>query len=142
MVKPGSPTNSPTKRGRQSEISALRPAPYQAHASGLASFGFAALDNLQQQPWVLWEPCPSGCLQGSPDVLALLANNPFPGRFPADYIRPLLFTSIRFTDLAEHNRMVRGGRRQLVGHVPAPHFSLANFKPVSTVQWSSVDKNG
>jgi hypothetical protein len=58
---------------------------------------FAALGNARQNPWFVnfCEPL----LQGSPDVLALLAKNPFPGH-PPRYVRAE-FYDYHFTNFAE-----------------------------------------
>jgi predicted DCC family thiol-disulfide oxidoreductase YuxK len=57
---------------------------------------FAALSNYPSTPW--FSNFMVRLLQGSPDVLGLLAKNPFPGN-PPKYIRALLF-DYSFTDFA------------------------------------------
>jgi len=57
---------------------------------------FAALSDLRRQPWL--QNFLVRLLQGSPEVLALVERNPFPGR-PPRQIRAVLY-DYRFTDLA------------------------------------------
>ena len=57
---------------------------------------FAALGSPEQSPWL--QPLCGRLLQGSPDVLALLAANPFPNA-PPKYIRAELY-NYQFTDAA------------------------------------------
>jgi lipase maturation factor 1 len=57
---------------------------------------FAALSNYRSTPW--FSNFMVRLLQGSPDVLGLLAKNPFPGT-PPKYIRALVF-DYSFTDFA------------------------------------------
>jgi hypothetical protein len=57
---------------------------------------FAALSNYPSTPW--FSNFMVRLLEGSPDVLGLLAKNPFPGN-PPKYIRALLF-DYSFTDFA------------------------------------------
>ena len=52
-------------------------------------------------------------LQGSPPVLGLLADNPFPQK-PPRYVRALVY-DYRFTDRAERARTGRWWRRELKG---------------------------
>src|SRR5206468_11140612 len=58
---------------------------------------FAALSSFRDNPWLV-----NFCvrlLQGSPDVLALLEQNPFPQK-PPRYIRAVIY-EYHFTNLAE-----------------------------------------
>ena len=52
-------------------------------------------------------------LEGSPDVQALLANDPFAGR-PPRYLRTMLY-DYRFTDAAERRRTGAWWRRRALG---------------------------
>jgi len=61
---------------------------------------FAALGNYQQNPWVV-NLC-LRLLQGSPEVLALMGNNPFPEK-PPRHIRATLYT-YHFTNAAERKQ--------------------------------------
>jgi hypothetical protein len=57
-------------------------------------------------------------LEGSPDVLALLRDNPFPDR-PPQYVRALLY-DYRMTDRETHRETGAWWRRELLGtYVPA-----------------------
>ena len=69
-------------------------APYQPRLDW--QMWFAALSNYQSNPW--FSNFMVRLLQGSPDVLGLLAKNPFPGS-PPKYIRALVF-DYSFTDFA------------------------------------------
>jgi lipase maturation factor 1 len=62
---------------------------------------FAALGDYRQNPWFV--EFGERLLQGSPEVLALLAKNPFPGR-PPRYVRAE-FYDYRFTTAAERRAM-------------------------------------
>jgi len=77
---------------------------------------FAALGNYQQNPWF-----ENGCvrlLQGSPDVLALLAKNPFPGQ-PPRFIRAE-FYNYRFTGFGERRATGAWWHREPIGeYLPA-----------------------
>jgi hypothetical protein len=72
---------------------------------------FAALSDYRHNPWFI-NFC-ARLLQGSPEVLALLAQNPFPGS-PPRYIRAELY-DYHFTDL--HTRRQTGAwwRRERLG---------------------------
>jgi hypothetical protein len=72
---------------------------------------FAALGNYRQNPW-FGNFC-IRLLQGSPDVLALLARNPFPGA-PPRYIRAMVF-DYQFSNLQEHRAQGIWWRRELMG---------------------------
>ena len=87
---------------------------------------FAALGDYNSNPWFV--SLIHRLLQGSPDILALLAYNPFPDA-PPTYIRAQLY-QYQFTDLAEHNSTGAWWKRKLVGaYLPA--LSLKNFNPQS-----------
>jgi predicted DCC family thiol-disulfide oxidoreductase YuxK len=77
---------------------------------------FAALGSCRQNPW--FENFCERLLQGSPDVLALLAKNPFPNQ-PPRYIRAE-FYNYHFTDFA--GRRVTGAwwRREFTGEYLPP----------------------
>jgi hypothetical protein len=72
---------------------------------------FAALDNSQQKSWV--DKFLIRLLEGSPQVLALLGNNPFPENPPA-YIRALRYR-YSFTSSQQHNENEKIWQRQLEG---------------------------
>ena len=72
---------------------------------------FAALARERELPW--FEPFLVRLLQGSPSVLALLEENPFPDA-PPRYVRAALY-DYRFTDPAEHRRTGAWWRRELRG---------------------------
>ena len=72
---------------------------------------FAALGNYQENRWFV-----NFCirlLQGSPEVLDLLARNPFPNS-PPHYVRAELY-EYRFTDLATRRKTGAWWRRELKG---------------------------
>jgi hypothetical protein len=72
---------------------------------------FAAFGDYRQNPWFV-EFCVR-LLTGSPQVLGLLENNPFP-RGPPRHIRALLY-EYHFTDLATRRRTGAWWRRELKG---------------------------
>jgi len=72
---------------------------------------FAALGSPEQSPWL--DPLCVRLLQGSPDVLALLAGNPFP-EAPPKYIRAELY-NYQFTDAPEWRATGAWWRRTRVG---------------------------
>jgi predicted DCC family thiol-disulfide oxidoreductase YuxK len=83
---------------------------------------FAALGSYRDNRWFV-----SFChrlLQGSPDVLALLAANPFP-RHPPRYLRALLF-DYTFSTAAERRATGAWWQRERTG-VYLPQISLADF---------------
>ena len=84
---------------------------------------FAALDRQDALPW--FEPFLLRLLQGSPAVLGLLEDNPFPDR-PPRYVRALLY-DYRFTDPAERRRSGAWWRREARG-VYFPAVSLQDFR--------------
>lgn len=77
---------------------------------------FAALSSARQNPWFL-NFC-ERLLQGSPAVLGLLANNPFPGR-PPRYVRAE-FYNYRFTDFAERRATGAWWKREFIGEYLPP----------------------
>ncbi len=80
---------------------------------------FAALGSYQDNDWFM--PLAERLLRGSPPVLALLADNPFPGA-PPKYLRAQLY-EYRFTSLAERRSVGAWWRRELQGAY-APTVSL------------------
>ncbi len=83
---------------------------------------FAALGNARQNPWFV-----SFChrlLEGSPDVLALLGQNPFRGK-PPRYIRARLY-EYQFTTRMERKRTGAWWKRELKGEY-LPAVSLEMF---------------
>ncbi len=84
---------------------------------------FAALDRDDALPW--FEPLMLRLLQGSPGVLALLADNPFPDA-PPRYVRALLY-DYRFTDPAERRRTGAWWRRDGRGEY-FPAVSRQDFR--------------
>ena len=77
---------------------------------------FAALGNIRQNPW--FENFCERLLQGSPEVLALLEKNPFPGH-PPRFIRAEFF-KYEFTTVAERRTTGAWWKRQLVGEYLPP----------------------
>jgi hypothetical protein len=82
---------------------------------------FAALGNARQNPWFL-NFC-ERLLQGSPDVLALMARNPFPDH-PPRYIRAE-FYDYHFTSFAGRRATGAWWKRELIGEY-LPAISLRN----------------
>jgi len=83
---------------------------------------FAALDGYQSQPWFV--NFMVRLLEGSKDVLALLAKNPFPDA-PPRYIRGQLY-DYHFTTAAEHRASGNWWRRDLKGeYLPAVSLRAA-----------------
>jgi predicted DCC family thiol-disulfide oxidoreductase YuxK len=72
---------------------------------------FAALGSYEQNAWV--ERFLERLLEGSPDVQALLANDPFSGH-PPRYLRTMVY-DYRFTDAAERRRTGAWWRRKALG---------------------------
>lgn len=72
---------------------------------------FAALGTYEQNRW--FEGFCVRLMQGSPDVLALLAKNPFPSH-PPKHIRAQ-FYNYRFTDSAEHRSTGAWWHREFIG---------------------------
>ena len=77
---------------------------------------FAALSPQGQRRWLL-NLC-MRLLEGSPDVLALVGENPFP-KTPPRYIR-LAYYQYHFTDLEAHRRTGAWWRRELRGYLTQP----------------------
>jgi len=77
---------------------------------------FAALGSADQNPW--FEAFCQRLLQGSPDVLALLAVNPFPDH-PPRYVRAELY-NYRFTSFTERRAAGNWWERTLVGDYLPP----------------------
>ncbi len=85
---------------------------------------FAALGSAEESPWIL--RLAGRLLEGSPDVLALLAGNPFPDH-PPRYIRATLY-DYRFTN---SSRASRDGRLVAPeGNRPLPSRPVAQGPPV------------
>jgi predicted DCC family thiol-disulfide oxidoreductase YuxK len=84
-------------------------APYQPRLDW--QMWFAALGRYEESPW--FENLMVRLLQGSPEVLALLAGNPFPNQ-PPRFIRASYFT-YRFTPLSERARNGSWWSRELLG---------------------------
>jgi len=82
---------------------------------------FAALGNARQNPWLL-NFC-ERLLQGSPDVLALMARNPFPDH-PPRYIRAE-FYDYHFASFAGRRATGAWWKRELIGEY-LPAISLRN----------------
>ncbi len=77
---------------------------------------FAALGDYQQNPW--FENFCTRLLQGSPDVLALMEKDPFPGK-PPRYIRAELY-DYQFTNFAERRATGAWWKRTLIGEYLPP----------------------
>src|SRR6266850_1318684 len=89
-------------------------APYQPRLDW--QMWFAALSNYQSNPW--FSQLMLRLLQGSPEVLGLLATNPFPGK-PPRFIRAVVY-DYHFSDFA--TRRSTGAwwtRRELGAYFPA-----------------------
>ncbi|HTB84795.1 MAG TPA: lipase maturation factor family protein [Candidatus Sulfotelmatobacter sp.] len=84
---------------------------------------FAALGDYRQNPWVI-NFC-ARLLQGSPEVLALLAKNPFPEQAPR-YLRARLY-EYHFTNLNERRASGAWWKREPAGDY-LPPFSLADLQ--------------
>ncbi|HVV00704.1 MAG TPA: lipase maturation factor family protein [Verrucomicrobiae bacterium] len=82
---------------------------------------FAALGSYRENPWLL-QLC-ARLLEGRPEVLSLLASNPFPDR-PPRYIRAQLYM-YHFTDHAMRRRTGQWWRREPIGEY-IPPISLRN----------------
>ena len=81
---------------------------------------FAALSSYEYVPW--FRAFEARLLEGSPEVLGLLASNPFPDH-PPRYVRAWLY-EYRFTTAAERRATGAWWRRDLVGAY-SPTVSLA-----------------
>ena len=77
---------------------------------------FAALGDYRENPWFI-DLC-QRLLQGSPQVLALLARNPFPDH-PPRYIRAELY-DYRFTTFAERRATGAWWKRERIGEYLPP----------------------
>jgi len=77
---------------------------------------FAALGDHRQNPW--FENFCERLLQGSPDVLALLAKNPFPNH-PPRYIRAESY-DCHFTNAAERRATGAWWKREFIGEYLPP----------------------
>jgi hypothetical protein len=88
---------------------------------------FAALGGYQRTPWV--ESFQARLLEGSPEVLGLLAENPFPGR-PPRYVRATLW-SYRFTSPEERRSSGEWWRREILGAY-SPVVSLASAAAIDS----------
>jgi len=81
---------------------------------------FAALGSYQGQPWFV--NFMVRLLEGSPEVLALMATNPFPSS-PPQYIRAQIY-DYKFTSLAERRSTGNWWRRELQGE----YFPVVSLK--------------
>lgn len=77
---------------------------------------FAALGSYDENPW--FGRFLARLLEGSPDVLSLLASNPFPGA-PPRFVRARLY-DYRFTGAAERRRTGAWWRRVELGTYSPP----------------------
>ena len=77
---------------------------------------FAALGDVRQNPWFV-NFC-ERLLQGSPEVLALLAKNPFPHK-PPRYLRAE-FYDYHFTNFAERRATGAWWKREIIGEYLPP----------------------
>ena len=77
---------------------------------------FAALGDPRSQPWIY--PFMQRLLEGSPEVLALLEENPFAGR-PPRFVRCILY-DYRFTDAATRRATGDWWRREVVRDYTPP----------------------
>jgi hypothetical protein len=83
---------------------------------------FAALGSYRENAWFI--NFLARLLQGSPEVLGLLARNPFPAA-PPRYVRALLYT-YKFTDAKTRNDTGAWWSRELLGTYVRP-ISLTDF---------------
>ncbi|HEY7090699.1 MAG TPA: lipase maturation factor family protein [Tepidisphaeraceae bacterium] len=89
---------------------------------------FAALGNYQQNPWLM--NFMSRLLEGTPPVLGLLENNPFPDH-PPKYVRAVLY-EYKFTDSAERRETGQWWKRELLGlYCPVLQRQPSRFDPDS-----------
>lgn len=95
---------------------------------------FAALGSYRRQPWFL--PFERRLLQGSPEVLGLLRENPFPDA-PPRYIRAVLYR-YRFTGPATRRASGNWWRRERVS-VYTPAISLERESAVPRVRLPAPD---
>ncbi len=85
---------------------------------------FASLGDVRGNPWFI--NFVGRLLQGSPEVLALMAHNPFPAA-PPKYIRAVTY-DYHFTDPATRRATGAWWRREFKGEY-CPPLSLENFAP-------------
>ena len=85
---------------------------------------FASLGDVRGNPWFI--NFVARLLQGSPEVLALMAHNPFPAA-PPKYIRAVTY-DYHFTDPATRRATGAWWRREFKGEY-CPPLSLENFAP-------------
>ena len=83
---------------------------------------FAALGSYEENPWLV--RLVGRLLEGSPEVLGLLAHNPFP-EHPPRYVRAALF-DYRFTSSEERHRTGAWWRREAKG-LYLPALTRENF---------------
>jgi predicted DCC family thiol-disulfide oxidoreductase YuxK len=83
---------------------------------------FAALGTYRQNPWL--GGLAMGLLQDNPDVIRLLAHNPFPEN-PPRYLRATLY-DYHFTSRAEHRATGAWWKREKLGEY-LPALSLKDF---------------
>jgi predicted DCC family thiol-disulfide oxidoreductase YuxK len=86
---------------------------------------FAALGSYQSNPWFV--NFLGRLLQGSPEVLSLLARNPFPDH-PPKYIRASLF-GYRFTTMRDRSSTGAWWKREFVGPYFPARFLLGRQEP-------------
>jgi hypothetical protein len=77
---------------------------------------FAALDDWRRSPWLV--ELERKLLDGSPDVVGLLASDPFGGK-PPHHVRALVY-EYQFTDWAAHRETGAWWTRRLVGPFSPP----------------------
>lgn len=82
---------------------------------------FAALGNYRSNPW--FSNLMLQILQGSPDVLSLLEENPFPNKSPK-YVRAVVY-DYKFTDFATRRQTGEWWKREFKG-LYLPIISLGN----------------
>jgi hypothetical protein len=87
---------------------------------------FAALGRYEENPWLV--RLVGRLLEGSPEVLALLAGNPFPDH-PPRFVRAALF-DYRFTNFDERRRTGAWWRREAKG-LYLPALTRENFAAVA-----------
>lgn len=97
-------------------------APYQPRLDW--QMWFAALSDYRSTPW--FTNFMVRLLQGAPEVVALLGNNPFPNT-PPKYVRAELF-DYKFTDFAERRRTGDWWSRRAQGRY-FPAISLEDLRP-------------
>ncbi len=103
-------------------------APYQPRLDW--QMWFAALGRFQENPW--FENLMIRLLQGAPEVLSLLAGNPFPDH-PPRFIRASLY-KYRFTSIEERARTGNWWRRQFLG----PYFPARSLVERENKSWTPM----